>query len=65
MPYEASLPSDSGYVSQHGMPDKEFPRHFQLSFDGYGVIILNAVGTADAYFIPADKSFLSGMILPR
>ena len=48
-----------------GCQIKYFRAIFQLSFDGYDIIILNAVGTADAYFISADKSFLSGMILPR
>ena len=48
-----------------GCQIKKFRAIFQLSFDGYGVIILNAFGTADAYFISADKNPLSGMILPR
>ena len=48
-----------------GCQIKNFRAIFQLSFDGYGIIILNAVGTADAYFIPADKNPLSGMILLR
>lgn len=46
-----------------GCQIKNFRAIFQLSFDGYGVIILNAVGTADTYFISADKKSLSGMIL--
>lgn len=33
-----------------GCQIKNFRAIFQLSFDGYGVIILNAVGTADADF---------------
>ena len=48
-----------------GCQIKNFRAIFQLSFDGYGVIILNAVGTADADFIPADKNPLSEMSLPR
>lgn len=48
-----------------GCQIKNFRAIFQLSFDGYGVIILNAVGTADADFIPADKKSLSGMTFPR
>ncbi len=48
-----------------GCQIKNFRAIFQLSFDGYGVIILNAVGTADAYFISTDKNPLSGMILLR
>ena len=48
-----------------GCQIKKFRAIFQLSFDGYDIRILTAVGTADAYFISADKSFLSGMILPR
>lgn len=54
-----------GMFHRMGCQIRNFRAIFQLSFDGYGVIILNAVGTADAYFISADKSFLSGMILPH
>jgi len=54
-----------GMFHRMGCQIKNFRAIFQLSFDGYGVIILNAVGTADTYFISADKNPLSGMILPR
>ena len=54
-----------GMFHRMGCQIKNFRTIFQLSFDGYGVIILNAVGTADAYFIPADRKSLSRMILLR
>lgn len=54
-----------GMFHRMGCQIKNFRAIFQLSFDGYDIIILNAVGTANADFIPANKNSLSRMILPR